>query len=81
MDAVIDVEGVTGKVAGTSTLSAIIVMQSIVAATATKLSEKGYYVKPFASPNTVGLEAGRNDQVYVDFRKAVTESNMRAIER
>jgi len=81
MDAVVDVEGVTGKVAGTSTLSAIIVMQSIVAATATKLAEKGYYVKPFASPNTVGLEKGRNDQVYVDFRKAVTESNMRAVER
>ena len=81
MDAVIDVDGVTGKVAGTSTLSAIIIMQSIVAATAEKLSEKGYYVKPFASPNTVGLEKGRNDQVYVDFRKAVNEANARAIER
>lgn len=81
MDAVVDIEGVTGKVAGTSTLSAIIVMQAIVAATAKKLAEKGYYVKPFASPNTVGLEPGHNDQVYVDFRKAVTEANSRAIER
>ena len=80
-DAVVDIEGVVGKVAGTSTLSAIVVMQSIVAETASRLAAKGYYVKPFASPNTVGLEKGRNDGVYVDFRRAVTEANARAPQR
>ena len=74
MDAVLDIEGVVGKVAGISTISAIITMQSIVGQTAKRLSEKGHYVKPFASPNTIGLEKGRNDQVYIDFRKAVFES-------
>lgn len=81
MDAVVDVEGVVGKVAGVSTLAAIIVMQSIVAETAKRLSEKGYYVKPFASPNTVGLEKDRNSQVYIDFRKAVTEANCKTLKR
>ena len=79
MDAVVDIEGVTGKIAGVSTLAAIIVMQSIVAETAKRLSEKGHYVKPFASPNTVGLEKGRNDNVYVDFRKAVTEAKFKTL--
>lgn len=73
-DAVIDVEGVIGKVAGTSTLSAIVIMHSIVAETAKKLSEKGYFVKPFASPNTVGLEPNRNVNVYVDYRKKLQDS-------
>lgn len=81
MDAVIDIEGVVGKVAGVSTLAAITVMQSIVAETAKCLSEKGFYVKPFASPNTVGLEKGRNDQVYIDFRKAVAEADCRTQRR
>ena len=81
MDAVVEIQGVVGRVAGTSTLSAIVIMQSIVAETAKKLAEQGYYVKPFASPNTVGLEKGRNDAVYTDFRRAVTQSNLRAIQR
>ena len=79
MDAVIDIDGVTGKVAGVSTLSAIIVMQSIVAETAERLAKKGHYVKPFASPNTIGLEKGRNDQVYIDFRKAALEANAQTL--
>lgn len=69
MDAVVDIEGVVGKVAGTSTLAAIVIMQALVAETAQKLADKGVYVKPFASPNTEGLEPGRNDNVYIEFRE------------
>lgn len=79
-DAVIEIPGVIGKVAGVSTIAATIVMQSIVAQTAEILSQNGYYVKPFASPNTVGLEKDRNTQVYIDFRQAVTKSNSKGLQ-
>lgn len=74
MDAVVDIDGVVGKVAGTSTLSAIIILQSLVAETAKKLSQKGYYVKPFASPNTIGITPDHNKDVYVDYRKRLIDS-------
>lgn len=75
LDAVVDIKNVAGKVGGTSTLSAIIIMQSLVAETAKALSEKGYYVKPFASPNTPGITPGHNDRVYIEYRKRLHESN------
>ena len=79
-DAVVDVEGVAGKIAGTSTLSAIVLMQSISAQTAIKLSQKGYYVKPFATPNALNIEPGRQDAVYYEYRKAVLKSDVRTLE-
>ena len=63
------VPGVKGKVGGLSTLSAIAIIQALVSETALRLSEQGYYVKPFASPNVEGLEKGHNEQVYVEFRQ------------
>jgi len=74
LDSVVDIKGVVGKVAGTSTLSAIVILQSLVAETANKLSQKGYYVKPFASPNTIGIKPDHNKEVYVEYRKRLMES-------
>jgi uncharacterized phosphosugar-binding protein len=70
-DAVVPIPGVLGNVAGTSTLSAIILIQALVAQTAMELSDHGYIVKPFASPNVLGIKPNHNEEVYVDFRSRV----------
>ncbi|WP_067929517.1 sugar isomerase domain-containing protein [Alicyclobacillus shizuokensis] len=67
-DAVVAVNGVVGKVGGTSTLAALTIVQSIVVETAKQLAERGHYVRPFASPNTLGIDPGHNEKVYVDYR-------------
>lgn len=73
-DAVVAVNGVGGKVGGTSTLIAIAIIQAVVAETATVLADKGYPVKPFASPNAQDVEPGRNVAVYVDYRNRLQRS-------
>lgn len=73
-DAVVSVDGVSGKVGGTSTLAAIALVQAVVAETATTLAARGYAVKPFASPNATGVEPGRNAAVYVDYRNRLLRS-------
>lgn len=76
-DAVVPVEGVTGKVSGTSTVSVIILLQALVAETAAVLAKQGYHVKPFASPNALGVPANRNEEVYVEFRERLHRTNYR----
>lgn len=68
-DAVVSVHGVTGKVGGVSTLSAIAIIQALTSETAKFLAEDDYFIKPFASPNVVGISKDHNQQVYTDFRK------------
>lgn len=68
-DAAVSIPGVKGNVGGLSTLSAIAVIQALVSETAQKLSERAYYVQPFASPNVEGIAPDHNDQVYVQYRK------------
>ena len=77
-DAVVPIEGVTGKVSGTSTVSVIILLQALVAETAAILSRRGYYVKPFASPNAEGVPKTRNEEVYVEFRERLHRTNSKA---
>ncbi|MDR7238857.1 sugar isomerase domain-containing protein [Neobacillus drentensis] len=73
-DAVVDVPGVSGKVGGLSTLSAIAIIQSLVSETALELARLGYKVKPFASPNVEGISKNHNEEVYVEFRKRLKET-------
>ena len=73
-DAVVSIEGVSGKVGGTSTLMATALVQALVAETAEVLAERGYFVRPFASPNALGIDQNRNEQVYVEFRKRLLSS-------
>lgn len=67
-DAVVSVPGVTGKIGGASTLSAIAIIQALTSETAKILAEGEYYVKPFASPNVEGIGKDHNDNVYTEFR-------------
>lgn len=76
-DAVVPIEGVTGKVGGTSTVSVVLLIQSLVAETAAILSKQGYYVKPFASPNVQGISKTHNDEVNIEFRARVRQTDSR----
>ncbi len=73
-DALVTVPGVPGKVAGASTLMAIAVIQAIVAETAVQLTQRGYRVIPFASPNSVDVESDRSARVYEAYRQRLAET-------
>lgn len=68
-DAVVAVPGVAGKVGGVSTLAAIAILQVLVSETALELARRGYYVKPFASPNAEGIGPRHNEEVYEEYRR------------
>lgn len=74
-DAVVPIPRVIGNVAGTSTVAVTILIQALVAETALVLSEQGYAVKPFASPNVLGIKPGHNEEVYVQFRERVRKTD------
>lgn len=73
-DAVVAIEGVPGRVGGTSTLVAIALVQALAAQTAEVLASRHYYVRPFASPNALGVERDRNDRVYVEYRERLAKT-------
>lgn len=74
-DAVVPIPGVTGNVGGTSTVSVCVLIQSLVAETAAVLAKNGYIVKPFASPNVLGISKTHNDEVNIEFRERVNRTN------
>lgn len=76
-DAVIPIPGVTGNVGGTSTVSVVILIQALTAETARILSQNEYFVKPFASPNVLGITADHNAEVNIQFRQRVRETTAR----
>jgi uncharacterized phosphosugar-binding protein len=74
-DAVVPIPGVIGNVGGTSTLSVVALIQALCSETALVLSQNGYVVQPFASPNLLGVKPDHNDEVNRQFRARVHETN------
>jgi uncharacterized phosphosugar-binding protein len=74
-DAVVPIPGVVGNVAGTSTVAVTILIQALAAQTAKELADTGCIVKPFASPNVLGIKPGHNEEVYKEYRARLLESN------
>lgn len=70
-DAVVEIEGVVGPVAATSTLAVVHIGMSLVAETASVLAQRGHFVRPFASPNVIGAPPDNNDRVYAEYRQRV----------
>jgi uncharacterized phosphosugar-binding protein len=69
-DAVVEIEGVKGKVAATSTLAFVTLAMSLVAETAAELSRRGQAPKRvFVSPNVPGVPSTNNQQVFEDYEK------------
>lgn len=69
-DAVVDIEGVTGRVAASSTFTFVTIAMTLVAETAAEMSRRGQPPeRVFVSPNVTGVSATNNQQVFLDYEK------------
>jgi uncharacterized phosphosugar-binding protein len=69
-DALVDIEGVTGRVAASSTFTFVSIAMALIAETAAEMARRG---KPpervFVSPNVMGVPKTNNEQVFRDYEK------------
>jgi len=69
-DALVDIEGLTGRVAASSTFTFVSIAMGLVAETAAEMARRG---KPpervFVSPNVMGVPNSNSEQVFRDYEK------------
>jgi uncharacterized phosphosugar-binding protein len=69
-DALVSVEGLKGKVAGSSTLAAEAISMALVAETTGELAKLGKLpARVFVSPNVAGIPKSNNEDVFRDYEK------------
>jgi uncharacterized phosphosugar-binding protein len=69
-DALIDIEGLTGRVAASSTFTFVSIAMALVAETAAEMSRRGRPPeRVFVSPNVTGVPKTNNEQVFRDYEK------------
>ena len=69
-DALVSVEGLEGKVAASSTLTAVAISMALVAETAAEMGRRGSAPKRvFVSPNVTSVPKTNNAQVFEDYEK------------
>ncbi len=69
-DALVHVEGLKGKVAGSSTLAAEAISMALVAETTGELAKLGKLpARVFVSPNVAGIPKSNNEDVFRDYEK------------
>jgi len=69
-DAVVDIEGVKGRVAASSTLAFVSIAMALVAETAAEMSRRGRPPeRVFVSPNVLDVPRTNNEQVFRDYEK------------
>lgn len=68
-DALVEVEGMAGRVAAGSTVSFITIGMALVAEVAAQLRQRSYTPRQFVSPNVAGVAPDNNHQVFEDFRQ------------
>jgi len=69
-DALVSIAGLQGKVAASSTLTAVAVSMSLVAETAAEMTRRGRPPeRVFVSPNVTSVPKGNNAQVFEDYDK------------
>ncbi len=69
-DALVNVKGTNGKVAASSTLTAVAISMALVAETAAEMERRGSPPgRVFVSPNVPGVPKSNNAQVFEDYEK------------
>jgi uncharacterized phosphosugar-binding protein len=69
-DALVPIQGLTGNVAASSTLTFVAIAMSLVAETATEMARRGQPPeRVFVSPNVQGVPKTNNQQVFQDYEK------------
>lgn len=79
-DAIVDVEGWSRPVAGSSTVLAMIMMHELVARVATKLGERGIELPTFASPTIAGVTLHDTDRIYGIYRERMIEAQQKHLD-
>lgn len=67
-DALVPVEGVTGKVAAGSTVACITIGMALVAEVASQLRQRGITPQPFVSPNVAEVGSDNNEGVFREYQ-------------
>jgi uncharacterized phosphosugar-binding protein len=78
-DAIVDVEGWSRPVAGSSTVLAMSLAHELVARTATALAERGIELPTFASPTVPGVTLTDTDEVYGIYRERMIEAQRKQL--
>ena len=69
-DALVDIEGLTGRVAASSTFTFVSIAMGLVAETAAEMARRGLPPeRVFVSPNVMGVPNTNNEQVFRDYEK------------
>lgn len=70
-DALVNVQGVVGPVAASSTLAVVYIAMALVAETAAQLAARGHFVRPFVSPNVTEAPPDTTARVYAEYRERI----------
>lgn len=73
-DAIVDVEGWSRPVSGSSTVLAMILTHELIARTASKLADQGIELPTFASPTVPGVTLDDTDRVYGLYRERMVDA-------
>lgn len=76
-DAIVNVEGWTRPVAGSSTVLAMMMMHELVSRTAQKLADRGIELPVFASPTIAGVTLHDTDIIYGIYRERMLEAQQK----
>ena len=69
-DALVTIDGLAGKVAASSTLTAVAISMALVAQTTAELAAQGALPeRVFVSPNVPGVARTNNEQVFLDYER------------
>jgi uncharacterized phosphosugar-binding protein len=69
-DALVDIDGVTGRVAASSTFTFVSIAMALIAETATEMARRGQPPeRVFVSPNVKGVSKTNNEEVFRDYEK------------
>jgi uncharacterized phosphosugar-binding protein len=79
-DAIVDVDGWSRPVAGSSTVLAMSMIHELIARTATELAGRGIEMPTFASPTVPGVTLTDTDEVYGIYRERMIEAQRKHLD-
>lgn len=78
-DAIVDIDGWSRPVSGSSTVLAMILTHELIARTAQKLADKGVELPTFASPTVPGVTLDDTDRVYGLYRERMVAAQVKQL--
>jgi uncharacterized phosphosugar-binding protein len=78
-DAIVDVDGWSRPVSGSSTVLAMLLTHELIARTAAKLAAQGIELPTFASPTVPGVTLDDTDRVYGEYRERMVDAARRQL--